>query len=144
MYPYKYKVSLRIFHPTIDPQVLTDTLALQPRTTHRVGERRTTPTGTLLEGNYDRSYWHTPFTPRDDSDVGNFLARTVERLRQHGSFFKDIRDTGGAVELFIGLFADGVNIGATLTHDLLAAIGDMGIDLGLDIYDYKKEEIPSA
>jgi hypothetical protein len=144
MHPYTYKVSLRISHPTMDPRAITDTLNLQPRTVHRVGELRTTPTGTLLEGRYDRSYWSSPFTPPDDSDVGEFLGRTVESLRQHRSFFRHIRDTGGDVELFIGLFADGVNIGATLAHDLLAALGELGIDLGLDIYDYKTEEIPSA
>jgi len=46
------------------------------------------------------------------------------------------------VEFFIGLFADGVNIGATLAHDLLTTLGGMGIDLGLDIYDHKTQEIP--
>ena len=63
MHPYTYKVSLRIFHPTIDPQVITDTLSLQPSTIHKVGERRATPTGTLLDGHYDQSYWSSPFTP---------------------------------------------------------------------------------
>lgn len=141
MHPYTYKVSLRIFHPQMDPQVITDTLSMQPSTINRVGERRATPTGTLLEGHYDQSYWSSFFTPPDDSDVGEFLGRSVEGFRQHRSFFRHIRDTGGDVELFIGLFADSVNIGATLAHDLLAALGDMGIDLGLDIYDYNTEEI---
>ena len=47
------------------------------------------------------------------------------------------------MEFFIGLFADSVNIGMTLTRDLMAALSALGIDLALDIYDYKDEEIAS-
>ena len=137
MHAYSYKVSLVIVHPTIDPQILTDTLNLQPRKCQRVGDPRTTPTGALLEGHYDKTYWSSPFTPPDDSNVETFLCRTAQKLRPHQLFFKHLRDTGGKLELFIGLFASGGNICATLPHDLLATVGDMGIDLGLDIYDHE-------
>jgi hypothetical protein len=143
MYPYTYKLSLRIRHPEFDPQLFSDTLGRQPKRAWRVGERRTTPKGDLLEGHHDSSYWTSPLTPPDDSDLPSFIRRTVEDLKPHDSFFRHIRDTGGSVECFIGLFADSVNIGVTLTYDLMAALGSLGIDLALDIYDYKVEEIPS-
>lgn len=144
MNPYTYKVSLRVFHPAMDPQLITDTLGMQPNKVQKVGNPRTTPTGTVLELCYSRSYWSFSFTTPDDSDVEEFLARTVEGLRQHRSFFWKILDTGGDVEFFIGLFADGVNIGTTLPHELLMILGDLGINLELDIYDYKTDKNQST
>ncbi|MDR3458390.1 MAG: DUF4279 domain-containing protein [Verrucomicrobiae bacterium] len=144
MYPYDYQISLRIVHPAMDPQVFTETLGLQPRIVQKFGDRRSTPTGTLLEGHYQRSYWSSSFIPPDDSDLPSFLAKTVENLRPHRAFFCHIRDTGGSVEFFVGLFTDGVNIGATLPYALLSDLGDMGIDLSLDIYDYKENSDNSS
>ncbi|HTB84586.1 MAG TPA: DUF4279 domain-containing protein [Candidatus Sulfotelmatobacter sp.] len=143
MHPYTYTISLRVRHPTLDPQIITDTLGMQPRITNRVGEPRTTLTGAVLDGIYTRTYWCADFTPPDDSEVGEFLGRIVTQLGRYRLFFKQIRDAGGSVEFFIGLFADGVNIGTTLSHDVLASVGDMGIDLTFDIYDYK-ENVPAG
>ena len=144
MNPYTYKVSLRVFHPAMDPQLITDTLGMQPNTVQKVGNPRTSPTGRMLEGCWRHSVWSSRFTTPDDSEIEKFLARTVEGLRPHRSFIRTIWDTGGEVEFFIGLFADGVKIGTTLPHELLMTLGDLGIDLALDIYDYKEDKIPSA
>lgn len=124
--------------------MFTDAPGRQPGTAWMVGERRTTPKGDLLDGRHSWSYWASPFTPPDDSDLMAFVGRTVEELKPHVTFFRHLRDTGGSVEFFVGLFADGVNIGMILPHDLMAELGAMGIDLALDIYDYKDEEIPAV
>lgn len=137
MHPYTYKVSLRIRHPTMDPQIFTETLGMQPWVARHAGEPRATSTSPWLEGNHRKTYWTSRLTPPDDSDIETFLVRTVKSLTPHRLLFRELRDTGGELELFIGLFASGGNIGATLPHDLMVAIGDMGIDLGLDIYDYE-------
>src|ERR1017187_2268529 len=103
MHPYTYKVSLRIFHPAMDPQGFSDTLGLQPRTVHKAGNRRVTPTVELLEGHPGKTSWSSPFTTPDGSDLSAFLTRTIQCLWQHRSFFRHIRDCGGRGEFFVGL-----------------------------------------
>ena len=124
--------------------MFTEALGRQPKRAWMVGERRTTPKGDLLDGHHTSSYWTSPFIPPDDSDLPAFISRTAEELKPHAALFRHIRDTGGSVEFFVGLFADSVNIGITLPHDLMAKLGVMGIDVALDIYDYKDKKIPSA
>ncbi len=144
MYPYDYALSLRIKHPEVDPQTFTDTLGRQPEVAWRAGERRTTPNGDLLEGHRTYSYWTSRCTSPDDSDIEAFIRRTIDELKPHRAFFINIRDSGGKVEFFVGLFVGYANMGFTLTHDLMSELGCLGIDLSLDIYDWEDEEIASV
>jgi len=57
MSDYSYSISLRVTHPSIDPDAITQELGIEPSRKWKVGEKRTTPTGTLLEGNRKESYW---------------------------------------------------------------------------------------
>jgi hypothetical protein len=127
----------------MDPEVFTERLKMEPQTKWKLGDRRKTPTGTLLEGHYERSYWYSllsrPEDP-DDVDLPGYLDRTLKHLTAHQEFFQEIRITGGKVELFVGVFAGAGNIGATLTHDLMADFGKMGMDLAVDIYDSKNPQ----
>jgi hypothetical protein len=50
----RFDVELFIVHPTIDPSEITIALGLEPKVSHRAGDRRVTPKGILLEGNHDR------------------------------------------------------------------------------------------
>lgn len=56
MYPYRYSVSLRLFHPRIDPRVITDRLGKVPKHSWQAGTPRTTPRGDPLEGIHRESY----------------------------------------------------------------------------------------
>jgi len=53
----RFDVQLFIVHPTIDPTEITMALGLDAKFSHRVGDRRITPEGTLLEGNYPHTRW---------------------------------------------------------------------------------------
>lgn len=143
MYPYTYRVTLRVFHPDIDPQVVTDTLEMQPGRTWKVGERRTTPAGSLLEGFYKESYWYSGFTAPDNSDFPGFLSQVAESLLRHRAFFNQIREAGGRVEFYVGLDAGGAMLGETLPHDLLLVLGQLGVDLSLDAM-YEPDRVESA
>ena len=65
------------------------------------------------------------------------LDRVVDSLLQHETLFRRIRDGGGNAEFFIGWFSTG-NTGDTLSHDLLKKLGDLQIDLALDVYGEDK------
>jgi hypothetical protein len=143
MYPYTYHVSLRIFHPEADPQVFTDTLGMKPDRAWKVGERRTTRKGALLEGLWEESFWHSPIIPPNDSDFARFLLQTAERLAPHLAFFNRIREAGGRVEFYVSLYPGGGTWGETLQHGLLVALGRLGIDVSLDLM-YVPEDKPSV
>ncbi len=81
MHPYTYQVSLRIRHSTMDLQVLTDTLGLQPG----------------LASPSCAGYWFSSPAVTDDNDLEGFLWSTVEGLKPHRAFFKDIARQAAAV-----------------------------------------------
>ena len=68
----------------------------------------------------------------DDSAFPAFLSQAVALLSEHRSLFREIRDTGGRVEFYIGLTAGGGMLGETIAYDLLHSLGDLGVDLSLD------------
>nr|WDE41601.1 hypothetical protein [uncultured bacterium] len=138
MNPYSYNISLRICHPSIDPDEITKILSLAPTRKWLAGENRTTPKGTLLEGYYKESYWCGPFQEYEKYDSVNFeleecIDEFTNNFQKHSDFFNEIRSTGGSVELFVGLFIDG-NSGIVFPSSLLSSLGGLCVDLSLDIY----------
>lgn len=113
---------------------MTTALGMEPDGAHRAGDPRRSHSGALLGGVYDRSFWRHRFPTPDDSDFPRFLHRVAGSLQPHRTFLRSLRDTGGDLELFVGLFAEGKNIGATIPYDLMSILADLGIDIGLDIY----------
>ncbi len=136
MCPYNYIVALRIFHPEMDPAVITESLGMKPSRSWKVGEVRTSISGELLGGHNAESFWCTTLEESADSDLGAFLIRATERLKLHRQFFRKVRSTGGRLDLYVSLYPGGCIFGVTFTSDLMHALGLLGVDLGLDtLYD---------
>lgn len=138
--PYSYSVSLRVFHPSIDPGALTKSLQLKPSNAWKAGEPRRTPTGKALKGINRGSFWTTRLvqkrfatTPARSLEVA--LAAEVRRLQKHRALFRRIQRSGGHTELFVGIFGqNGFNFGGELDTELLGGLTKLGLSLGLDIY----------
>jgi len=84
-----FKVSLSITHPTIDPGDISRALSLSPSRQSKVGQRRVTPTGTLLDGTYQFSSWGHAFDASSVTDLSEFLPSLVDRLKPHAAYFLD-------------------------------------------------------
>jgi len=138
MYPYRYAVSIRIWHPTIDSDNITQNMNIQPSRKLMAGMPRSTPKGYKLKGINKETYW-TAELHREKSLLSrkialeDFLTEQLARLRKVEKYFRHIRKTGGRIEFFVGLFCDR-NMGAEVPSSVLAAMGKLGIDLSLDIY----------
>jgi hypothetical protein len=135
---YSYSISLRVFHPTIDPVEISKTLSLSPARMCKVGAPRQTPKGTPLEGVYRETFWYTKLVPEgerssNDTLLEEFLFDTYQQLRAHREFFARVRAEGGRVELFIGTFGDR-NYGFEFSPQLLASFGEFGVSLSFDVY----------
>jgi hypothetical protein len=133
MNDFKYCVSLWIEHPNYDPDSISAELSLKPQVVHRAGDRRQTPKGRPLSGNYDRTYWNTEIDLSDGIDISESLAPIVRGLQPHQQFLKQLIDGGGVIQLFVGLFATGL-CDYVLSNALLREFGDLHIDLRLDYY----------
>jgi len=142
--PYTYKVSLHVRHPFREPAEITRALNLLPEEAHSVGEQRRTPAGGDLGGSYQATFWRHRFVTPDDSDLAGYLERIALALQPRRDFLGALRETGGRVHLFVGLFSEGTNIGVTITSSLMEIFAGLGVDLGLDIYAFADDPTVEA
>ncbi len=133
MNPFEYKVSLRLEHPSIDPEQISEKLSMPPDISWKAGSRRISPKGKPLEGVYEKTYWSCALEHPAGLGLADFLANFTAGLATHKPFFKWIRTGGGRSEYFVGWFSNG-NSGEMLSFDLLGKLSDLCIDLSLDVY----------
>ena len=140
MNPYRYKISLRIRHPAMDPAEITRAMRLDPWRSWRAGDPRTTPKGRALEGLNRDTYWTARLIEDrwPGKDLASALDECLNRLAPHRDFFHRVRSQGGSVEFFVGWFFDGQS-GGLLDSDLLARMADLKINLSLDVYPPDRE-----
>ena len=92
MDPFTYAISLRIWHPGMEPQFITSALKLEPNRMLKVGKQRETPARQKLSGTNRETYWYTYFTPKggtvsSDTSVEDSLSKLTTLLRPHRDFF---------------------------------------------------------
>lgn len=139
--PGRADAALRVWHPSLDPRLMARSLALQPKVSRRVGDRRRDPKGRLLPGFEPASYCSFPIIgdpgggtrPMTADELVADLDRFLDRLQPAARFLRELRQGGGQAELFVGWFF--VIFSALLfEHALLARLADLELGLRLDIY----------
>lgn len=138
MNAFKFKISLRFFGKSFDPHELSAQLGIEATYIRKIGERRITPKGTILDGVYDESYCSFDIGRNAKEGLCEVLERAANSLLCHKDLFHRIRGSGGRIEMFIGWFSSG-NSGEVLPYDFMAKLGDLGIDLALDVYGSDSE-----
>jgi hypothetical protein len=133
-----FRVAIRVTHPQIFPDSITQKLGRTPDVAHAVGTQRMTPKGTVLPGVYRESHWllHGP--------VSEYLTPLIEWANEiiEGSapFIDELISTGGRLEYFIGCFVSG-QIGASLEPLLIRKCANLGVTLVFDIYGGERPEL---
>jgi hypothetical protein len=131
---YHYRISLRVRHPSIAPEKITQAIGIEPKHSWKAGEARRTPTGRPLTGSNQETYWTAEISSgRHPSEINKAIHDGLRSLVPHRLFLHQIRVEGGTVQLFIGWFFDNQS-GDVLTHECLALAGDLQIDLSFDVY----------
>jgi hypothetical protein len=133
MNPFKYDVSLRVRHPRMADEEISNALRMEARHHWTVGTPRKTPKGTPLKGTYDSTYCSFRLEHADDTKLSDFLAKCTASLMPHKQFLERICSTGGSIEYFVGWYS-GSNSGAVLKSELLRDLAALRIDLSLDVY----------
>jgi hypothetical protein len=138
MSEYEFTISLRIRHPSLDPQRVTQTLGIEPQHTWKAGDRRRAPAGGELKGVYRESYWmgrlmDEPQLSSSRLSVESVLMQTLARLSHSRSFLEQLQAEGGIAELHVSLFAR-EDFRLELSPRSLALLGRLGVAVALDVH----------
>lgn len=138
MHTYKCDVSLRVYHPTIDPERISQELGISPGRKWVAGTPRATPAGQALEGVYEYSYWVVRMVPKAGQTLPEFLAAIIVKLEAHKGLLNEITGTGGRLQLYISFFVS-KNAGEIMDWELLWKLAQLRLSLAIDIYPTTEE-----
>ncbi|TWU20894.1 DUF4279 domain-containing protein [Bythopirellula polymerisocia] len=132
---YQFVASLHVQHPSVDPDEVTGTLKLDPKSIKRRGERRHRPDGGLLTGTYNENHWSADLEIVSGHDVSEFLEDLIDTQISHATnLTRQIDCTHGSVTVFIGVFAVGL-CDFEIPASTLSRLGKAGISVRLDYYN---------
>lgn len=134
MGPFGYsQATLRIFGDSLVPEDISRLLGCEPTTSQRLGERVVGErTGTVRAAR--KGQWHLQAMRREPEGLSEKIDELLGKLTSDMRAWATIRETC-RVDLFVGLFMNSGNNGLALSPSHLLALGDRGIELGLDVYD---------
>jgi hypothetical protein len=124
------RVSLRLWHPSLDPDEMSRVLGLAADRSWRAGEPRTTPKGRPIGGKRDESYWCHPVA--ETGSVADVVAKVLDRLEAHRAWVDEFRRTGGRVEVYLWLVGT-TTAGDSFSSELVARLGRIGAEISLEV-----------
>lgn len=135
-------ISLRVRHPSLDPDVITGTLGITPEHFWGCGEPRRSASGAKLGGTHRETYWSAtlpeplgqqlPGQSRWHLEPAALLARHVLQLKRHRTFFDQIRSEGGDASLMIEL-APEAESAFRLDASIMRQLAELGLALEFEI-----------
>ena len=126
-------ISLRFRHPTRELDYLSSLLGLTCFRSWTVGTARQTPTGKILPGTNAESYWVSLSEYPVEAGFSNELKATITRLVQVKDHIRDIKKSGGKVEIYLQLSGSITN-GDSIDSTLLKKMGELEVDLLLEVF----------
>lgn len=129
----RFSIVLLVRHPSIDPKEISAELRLEPFSSWKVGDLRTTPKGTALPGVREQSFWNHVFEYEGDSRFFEETERLLGQLALRKDFFVRIGKEGGYAEIYLQLPGD-VNQGSSAKPSLLKLMAELGLHLGVEVF----------
>lgn len=143
MQNFSFVVALRIWHPSIDPELISATLGLVPRYQSKVGEPRVTSKGRPLGGVHAESHWstdpfeHGEYQSREDQ-VEDIFLDVLELLAPRKAFLRLLRDQGARMHLQVSTHSNR-NYALVFPPELLLQCSELGLSLVHDAYPYPQD-----
>ena len=130
MQNFSFVVALRIWHPNIDPELISATLDLVPKHQSRFGEPRVTAKGHALGGVYAESYWSAdPFGRGEylslEDQVEDVFFDVLEVLAPKREFLSLLREQGARLHLQVSTHSRR-NYALVFPPDLLLQCSSLG------------------
>jgi hypothetical protein len=102
------QLSLRVRHPAIDPQEISEALGLEPEHSFKAGDTRPTRSKGAIAAQHTQTYWLAPIDPESWPDtfepargIEGVLFLFLQRLSVQHSFLQKIQAEGGDVALIL-------------------------------------------
>jgi hypothetical protein len=148
-----FSISLRVRHPSMDPDIITGTLGIAPEHFWGCGEPRRSASGAKLGGTHRETYWSATLpetltqqglalgqlAPGQSTaqaqwhvEPAVFLARQVIQLKRHRVFFDQLRAEGGDASLMIEL-APEAETAFRLDAAVMRQLAELGLAVELEI-----------
>jgi len=132
--PRRFDVELFIVHPSLGPAEISRALGMEGHFTHRVGDQRKTPNGTLLPGIYSDTRWrHSIRHTVTEQGFASRVVGFVESLQCHKKFLASLKGTGGSATVIIQFLGDGY-LADEIPPTTLAKLGELGLSLGIECF----------
>jgi hypothetical protein len=125
-----YHVALRIDHPFIRAEEISEALGLEPNSSHSAGLPRRTPDGLALEGTYSATYWIHRFGEFEELEGGIEVCLTV--LDKRALFLERIRKEEGRVQVLVRKHRSDTN-GFELEWETLKRMADARVAFGFEV-----------
>jgi hypothetical protein len=151
--PSPFEISLRIRHPSIDPDTISRELRVEPEHSFKAGEPRESTSGSALTATHAETYWLGELNTLSSTLAGFTEARTRlarERLsasseslsmaldvsvaaflRSHADFIRRLQSEEGQVSLLIELSTHSLS-GFTLSTAFTRTLSELGVAVELD------------
>lgn len=128
-----YSISLRIYHPFINPNDISKQLIITPDRAWMAGQQRSTPKGTLLDGVNKETYWIHTFDSNHEMGPNDFLKEIFKALYVNRDFFESVVSDGGRSELYFTV-QSGENAGDIVSWKTLEGFVHLKIDFSIEIF----------
>jgi hypothetical protein len=136
----RFDVELMIVHPTLDPTEISAVLRLNADFSHRVGDQRKTPKGTLLEGTYRDTRWrHSRRHETPDQWFADKVTELIDSIEPHREFLRKLRSTGGKARAIVQFLGDGY-YADNIPHETLTKLVELELDLGIECFTDPQEK----
>jgi len=126
-------VCLRFYHPTQNLDFLTSTFELPYLNSWVAGTPRKTPKGEPLPGIYRESIWTSEQEYSIKEGFAGALMQCIKQLIQYKNIVEDIIQSGGKSSICIAL-TGAKNNGGTIKFETLKILGELGVDLDIEVF----------
>jgi hypothetical protein len=124
-------VAIRITHPEILPEAITQQFGRTPDVERTAGAQRMTPKGMVLPGVNQESYWL--LRGPESEDLPRLIDWANGVIEGAAPFVHELLSSGGRLEYFIGCFVER-QLGTSLEPPLIAKCAEFGATLVFDMY----------
>ncbi len=128
---YDFSLALQVKHPNLSADLWSKSLRMAPVRSWRADQPRSTPKGRKLVGTYKASYGCWELVEGRGNSLVRSLAAMTKRLSKHKKLVRRWRATGGSVAYYLALSGPRM-IPFVLPPELLAEMGDLGVELGVE------------
>lgn len=137
---YEFTVSLKVVHPKMKVEYISEYLSMNPDAQYDVGSERVSKAGRPLGGTYECTLWNKDLCHGNKLDAEETLFEEFVKeqnlvLAKYRDFFKEVCETGGCVEYFVGWFSSGsINMSIVFDPELMQSTSELNISIVLCAY----------